>query len=107
MSHKINQKISKNNIGTIKGNVQEVERVLREYPKAYDPVEVKDFLMSEKLPDPRPLIYVCDLHGYVEELATYLHNNQLLRYIEVFRIQCLAFFECYIEVFDFILFLCK
>ena len=54
------------------GNVQEVERVLKENPKAYDPVQVKDFLKGEKLPDPRPLIYVCDLHGYIDELATYL-----------------------------------
>merc|ERR1719421_1597731 len=66
------------------GNVQEVERVLKENPKSYDPVKVKDFLKSEKLPDPRPLIYVCDLHGYIEELTTYLHSNQLLKYIEVY-----------------------
>ncbi|CAD7945130.1 unnamed protein product [Amoebophrya sp. A120] len=66
------------------GNVQEVERVLKENPKSYDPVKVKDFLKGEKLPDPRPLIYVCDLHGFIEELATYLYNNQLLKYIEVY-----------------------
>ena len=47
-------------------------------------VVVKDFLKSEKLPDPRPLIYVCDLHGYIEELTTYLHANQLMKYIEVY-----------------------
>ena len=25
---------------------------------------------------------MCDLHGYIEELATYLYQNQLLKYIE-------------------------
>eukprot|EP00392_Amoebophrya_sp_AT5.2_P014825 g14986.t1 len=69
------------------GNVQEVERVLKDNPKSYDPVKVKDFLKGEKLPDPRPLIYVCDLHGFIEELATYLYNNQLLKYIEVYVVK--------------------
>jgi len=65
------------------GHVQEVERVCRE-SKHYDPIRVKDFLKAAKLPDPRPLIYVCDLHGYVEELAGYLYKNNLMKYIEVY-----------------------
>lgn len=69
------------------GNVQEVERVLKENPNAYDPIKVKEFLKGEKLPDPRPLIYVCDLHGFIEELATYLYTNQLLKYIEVYVVK--------------------
>ena len=69
------------------GNVQEVERVLKENPNSYDAEKVKEFLKGEKLPDPRPLIYVCDLHGYIEELATYLYSNQLLKYIEVYVVK--------------------
>eukprot|EP00913_Durusdinium_trenchii_P027645 g25926.t1 len=48
------------------GNMQEVERVCRE-SQVYDPTAVKNFLKEAKLPDPRPLIYVCDLHDFVEE----------------------------------------
>jgi clathrin heavy chain len=65
------------------GNMQEVERVCRE-STSYDPATVKDFLKEAKLPDPRPLIYVCDLHGYVEELTEYLYKNSLMKYIEVY-----------------------
>merc|ERR1719331_2337243 len=65
------------------GHMVEVERVCRE-STVYDPVIVKDFLKEAKLQDPRPLIYVCDLHGYVGELAEYLYKNSLLKYIEVY-----------------------
>mmetsp|Transcript_26576 Transcript_26576/g.4691 ORF Transcript_26576/g.4691 Transcript_26576/m.4691 type:complete len:80 (-) Transcript_26576:2082-2321(-) len=40
-------------------NAKEVERVIRETSN-YDPVRVKDFLKELRLPDPRPLIYLCD-----------------------------------------------
>mmetsp|Transcript_30328 Transcript_30328/g.70760 ORF Transcript_30328/g.70760 Transcript_30328/m.70760 type:complete len:1710 (-) Transcript_30328:179-5308(-) len=68
------------------GNMQEVERVCRE-STCYDPVKVKDFLKESKLPDPRPLIYVCDLHGYVAELTEYLYKNSLMKYIEVYVVK--------------------
>lgn len=65
------------------GNMQEVERVCRE-SSSYDPVKVKEFLKEAKLPDPRPLIYVCDLHNFVEELTEYLYRGSLMKYIEVY-----------------------
>jgi len=65
------------------GNMQEVERVCRE-STVYDPAVVKEFLKEAKLPDPRPLIYVCDLHGFVGELTEYLYSNSLMKYIEVY-----------------------
>jgi len=65
------------------GNIQEVERVCRE-SQVYDPVQVKDFLKEAKLADPRPLIYVCDLHNYVSEMTEYLYKNSLIKYIEVY-----------------------
>jgi len=68
------------------GNMQEVERVCRE-STCYDPVKVKEFLKEAKLPDPRPLIYVCDLHGYVAELSEYLYKNSLMKYIEVYVVK--------------------
>ncbi|CAE8586426.1 unnamed protein product [Polarella glacialis] len=68
------------------GNMQEVERVCRESTH-YDPVKVKDFLKEAKLPDPRPLIYVCDLHDFVEELTDYLYKNSLMKYIEVYVVK--------------------
>jgi len=68
------------------GNMQEVERACRE-STFYEPVVVKDFLKEAKLPDPRPLIYVCDLHGFVDELTQYLYSNSLMKYIEVYVVK--------------------
>jgi clathrin heavy chain len=68
------------------GNMQEVERVCRE-STCYDPIKVKDFLKDSKLPDPRPLIYVCDLHNFVGELTEYLYKNSLMKYIEVYVVK--------------------
>ena len=62
---------------------REVERVCRD-SKVYDADKVKDFLMEAKLQDPRPLIHVCDRHGYVPELTTYLYSNNLQKYIQVY-----------------------
>merc|ERR550514_1101909 len=68
------------------GNTQEVERVCRE-STSYDPIKVKDFLKEAKLADPRPLIYVCDLHNFVAELAEYLYKNSLMKYVEVYVVK--------------------
>jgi clathrin heavy chain len=64
----------------------EVERVIRE-TKFYDPVRVKDFLKEIRLPDPRALIYLCDIHGFTEELTRYLYKSNLNRYIEVYLVK--------------------
>jgi len=58
------------------GKVDEIEKVIRN-SQNYDADKVKDFLMDAKLPDPRPLIYLCDTHGYQEELTRYLYKNKL------------------------------
>jgi clathrin heavy chain len=57
------------------GNFKEVERVIKETSN-YDPEKVKDFLKDAKLPDPRPLIYLCDKHNFIEELTRYLYTNK-------------------------------
>jgi clathrin heavy chain len=62
---------------------KEVERVCRD-STVYNPEEVKKFLMEAKLPDPRPLIHVCDRFDFVEELTAYLYANNLQKYIEVY-----------------------
>jgi len=62
---------------------KEVERVCRD-STVYDPLEVKQFLMEAKLPDPRPLIHVCDRYDFIDEMTAYLYNNNLLKYIEVY-----------------------
>ena len=62
---------------------KEVERVCRD-STVYDPVEVKQFLMEAKLPDPRPLIHVCDRYDFIDEMTAYLYSNNLLKYIEVY-----------------------
>lgn len=65
------------------GNYREVERVIKETSN-YDPEKVKDFLKEAKLPDPRPLIYLCDMHNYTEELTRYLYNAKQNKYIEIY-----------------------
>lgn len=39
--------------------------------------------MDAKLPDPRPLIHVCDRHDFIEEMTGYLYKSSLQKYIEV------------------------
>ena len=63
--------------------VKEVERVCRD-SSVYDPEEVKSFLLEANLPDPRPLIQVCDKHGFIDELTSFLYGKSLLQYIEVY-----------------------
>ncbi len=65
------------------GNYKEIERVIRE-TTFYDPVKVKDFLKEMKLPDPRPLIYLCDQHQFIDELTRYLHTNKQKKFIEIY-----------------------
>jgi len=65
------------------GQFKEAERVCRD-SNIYVPEEVKDYLKSAKLPDPRPLIHVCDRYDFVDELTDYLYLNSLLQYIEVY-----------------------
>ncbi|CAB1109928.1 unnamed protein product [Ectocarpus sp. CCAP 1310/34] len=62
---------------------KEVERVCRD-STVYEPEKVKKFLMDAKLPDPRPLIHVCDRHDFIEEMTGYLYNNNMQKYIEVY-----------------------
>jgi len=65
------------------GNYREVERVIKETTN-YNAEKVKDFLKEAKLPDPRPLIYLCDMHNFTEELTRYLYNNKQNKYIEIY-----------------------
>ena len=46
---------------------------------------MKTFLLeSSKIKDPRPLIHVCDRHGFVHELTAHLYTNQMFKFIEVY-----------------------
>jgi len=65
------------------GQFKEAERVCRD-SNVYNAEEVKEYLKGAKLPDPRPLIHVCDRHDFVDELTEYLYLNSLLQYIEVY-----------------------
>merc|ERR1719343_255101 len=65
------------------GQFKEAERVCRD-SNIYDAEEVKTYLKNAKLPDPRPLIHVCDRYDFVDELTEYLYLNSLLQYIEVY-----------------------
>ena len=63
--------------------LRDVERIIRE-SKNYDPVRVKDFLKEIRLADPKPLIYLCDIHGFVDELTKYLFKNNYVKFIEIY-----------------------
>ena len=64
---------------------KEIERVCREN-NVYDPKEVKEFLMEQPvtLKDPRALIHVCNRFNYLEELTTFLFNNNLVQFLDAF-----------------------
>lgn len=51
----------------------------------FNPEEVKTFLMEAKLPDPRPLIHVCDRFDFIDEMTAYLYRYNKSRFI------CLSF----------------
>jgi len=64
--------------------IQQLELICRENT-VYDPMQVKTFLLeSAKIKDPRPLIHVCDRHGFVHELTAHLYTNQMFKFIEVY-----------------------
>lgn len=63
---------------------KELERVITEKQDNYNPEYVKNFLKEQRLPDPRPLIFLCDIHGFVDELARYLYKNNFNKYIEIY-----------------------
>lgn len=65
------------------GQFKEAERVCRD-SNIYVPEEVKEYLKGAKLPDPRPLIHVCDRFDFIDELTEYLYLNSLLQYVEVY-----------------------
>jgi len=79
--------------------LQEVEKVIKDAPNCYDAEKVKALLLSKKLMNPKPLIYLCDANGYIEELTKnlclrvlvcpqeltkYLWANQYQKYIDIY-----------------------
>lgn len=40
--------------------------------------------MEGKFNDPRPLIYLCDMHGFIEDLTRYLYTTKQLKCIEIY-----------------------
>ena len=63
-------------------HLTEVERIIRENQK-YDPERVKNFLMETRLENPKALIYLCDSHGYIEEMTKYLYKNNFINFIAI------------------------
>ena len=67
--------------GVVTNNFQEVCRVVKDTDN-YDPKKVLEFFLDRKLPDPRPLIILCDKHDFIEDLTKYLYKNKLTRFLE-------------------------
>ena len=65
------------------GNFKEVERVIKE-TTYYDAVRVRDFLKEGKFSDPRPLIYLCDMHNFIDDLTKYLYTTKQMKCIEIY-----------------------
>ena len=68
------------------GNLQEAQRVI-ELNYVYNPVEVLLYLGQKEIADPNPFIALCDLHGYIDELVSYLFRHQLWRHVTVYATQ--------------------
>ena len=64
-------------------HLTELESIIKNN-KNYDPEKVKDFLMETKLQNPKALIYLCDAHGYIEEMTKYLYKNNFISYINIY-----------------------
>eukprot|EP01130_Rhizamoeba_saxonica_P017072 TRINITY_DN8112_c0_g1_i1.p1 TRINITY_DN8112_c0_g1~~TRINITY_DN8112_c0_g1_i1.p1 ORF type:complete len:1694 (-),score=438.93 TRINITY_DN8112_c0_g1_i1:54-5135(-) len=64
------------------GNMNDVEMAIKEYE--YEPERVKEFLKGAQLSDQRPLVIVCNMHGYIADLTHYLYKSKMVQYIEVF-----------------------
>ncbi|KAK6591199.1 clathrin heavy chain [Cryptosporidium xiaoi] len=69
------------------GQIQEAERICRDFPQSYDPDQVIEYFKNIKMNDLRPLIWVCDLHHRVEELINYLYHMSLYKYIQVYTLK--------------------
>ncbi len=67
-------------------NLAEVERIIRE-TQFYDAEKVKNLLMEVKLENPKALIYLCDAHGYIEEMTKYLYKNSFVNYIGIYLVK--------------------
>jgi len=65
------------------GQFQAVQTMVKE-SKHYDPEKIRDFLKEAKLPDPMPLVIVCDRFDFVDDLTRYLYKNNMSRIIEVY-----------------------
>ncbi len=65
------------------GQFQEVERMCKD-SKHYDAEKVKNFLKEARLSDMLPLIIVCDTHGFISDLTSYLYKNNLSDYIKAY-----------------------
>ncbi|RKP36079.1 hypothetical protein BJ085DRAFT_13459, partial [Dimargaris cristalligena] len=65
------------------GQYKEVERVCRENHH-YDGEKVKNFLKETNLPDPLPLITVCDRFGFIQDLVMFLYKQNQMQSIEVY-----------------------
>ncbi|KAF7458261.1 putative clathrin heavy chain [Cryptosporidium felis] len=69
------------------GQIQEAERICRDFPQSYEPDQVIEYFKGAKMGDLRPLIWVCDLHHRVEELVSYLYHMSLYKYIQVYTLK--------------------
>eukprot|EP01032_Pedospumella_encystans_P013684 gene13684-15738_t len=66
---------------------KEVVRLCKGTP-VFDPAAVITCLIEAKLPDAFLLIHICDLFGYVDEMTTYLFNNNLQYEVEDYLRTC-------------------
>jgi clathrin heavy chain len=67
-------------------NFNEVERMCQE-SQYLQPERVRDFLMQADIPDPIPLIVLCDRFEFVEDLTKYLYKKQKFRELETYAQQ--------------------
>jgi len=64
-------------------NTREICRLVLE-SNVYDPIQVKELLKNSKDIDPKPLIFLCDKHGFIEQLVKHFYEQKMNHYIEIY-----------------------
>lgn len=67
--------------------MDELEKVIKEAPQCYDPKQVLDFFLENRLASPTPLVILCDQNGFTEQLTRYLWTNNLRKHINFYLMQ--------------------
>lgn len=61
-----------------------MENVIKKGQGIFDASYVMNYLINNKIQDPKSLIILCDKNGFVKEMTKYLWDNSLNNYLEIY-----------------------